>query len=172
MKSYYFTDDMRRLLAGAREEARRLNHEYVGTEHILLAYATDQSPSTSRVFETLHLDGSAVRAAIEEIVRPGQSAPAFVKELPYTSRAKKTLEHAMAVVRELGHNHVGVEHMLAGLLRERQGIAAQVLIVRGVTEEQIIAAAAALPSTATRRAPSLRKPSLLARLRRFLRGQP
>lgn len=171
MTGFYFTEDLRRLLAGARREAKRLNHEYVGTEHILLAYAADTTPSTSQLFEKLNLDASAVRAAIEEIVRPGERPPKFVTELPYTSKAKKSLEDAVSVARELGHNFVGMEHMLAGLIRSRMNIAAQVLAVRGVTYDQVIAVATELPPSSTHRSPPER-PSLLARLWRRMRGQP
>lgn len=170
MQGYYFTDDLRQVLAGAREQARRLNHEYVGTEHVLLAYAVDAAPSAARLLRQLNLDGATVRAAVEEVVRPGEKPPEFVEELPYTSKAKKSLEDALSVARELGHNFVGIEHMLAGLLRGRTNIAAQVLALRGVTDREVIAVAASVPMSSSHRS-SPQRPSLLARVWRRLRRQ-
>src|SRR5919205_1004328 len=107
MNGYNFTDRVRKVLQMAREEAARLHHEYVGTEHILLG-----------------------------LIREGEGAAAAGPDLPYTSRAKKVLELAMTEARELNHSYVGTEHLLLGLLREEKGIAAQVLTDAGVNLEQ------------------------------------
>src|ERR671929_1308396 len=131
MNGYNFTDRVRKVLAMAREEAIRLQHDYVGTEHILLGLIREGEGVAAAVLTNLSVDLEQVQERIEESVRRGKATIAL-GELPYTSRAKKVLEFAMAEARELNHSYVGTEHLLLGLLREEKGIAAQVLTDAGV----------------------------------------
>jgi ATP-dependent Clp protease ATP-binding subunit ClpC len=119
----------------AREEAIRLQHDYVGTEHVLLGLIREGEGVAAAVLSNMNVDLDAVHEGVEESVRPGKATIAL-GELPYTSRAKKVLEYAMAEARELNHSYVGTEHLLLGLLREEKGIAAQVLNSLGVTLEE------------------------------------
>ena len=119
----------------AREEAIRLQHDYVGTEHILLGLIREGEGVAAAVLTNLSVDLEQVQERIEESVRRGKATIAL-GELPYTSRAKKVLEFAMAEARELNHSYVGTEHLLLGLLREEKGIAAEVLNQLGVTLEE------------------------------------
>src|SRR3989440_12767571 len=116
----------------AREEAARLHHEYVGTEHILLGLIREGEGVAAAVLTNLNVDLEEIQQKIEETVKKGKAAAAAGPDLPYTSRAKKVLELAMAEARELNHSYVGTEHLLLGLLREEKGIAAQVLTDIGV----------------------------------------
>ena len=136
MNGYNFTDRVRKVLQMAREEAARLHHEYVGTEHILLGLIREGEGVAAAVLTNLGVELEEVQQKIEETVKKGKSAAAAGPELPYTSRAKKVLELAMMEARELNHSYVGTEHLLLGLLREEKGIAAQVLTDAGVTLEQ------------------------------------
>jgi ATP-dependent Clp protease ATP-binding subunit ClpC len=133
--NYNFTDRVRKVLAMAREEAIRLQHDYVGTEHILLGLIREGEGVAAAVLTNLSVDLEQVQERIEESVRRGKATIAL-GELPYTSRAKKVLEFAMAEARELNHSYVGTEHLLLGLLREEKGIAAEVLNQLGVTLEE------------------------------------
>jgi len=130
--NYNFTDRVRKVLAMAREEAIRLQHDYVGTEHILLGLIREGEGVAAAVLMNLNVDLEQIHERIEESVRKGKATIAL-GELPYTSRAKKVLEYAMAEARELNHSYVGTEHLLLGLLREEKGIAAQVLNSLGVS---------------------------------------
>jgi ATP-dependent Clp protease ATP-binding subunit ClpC len=132
--NYNFTDRVRKVLAMAREEAIRLQHDYVGTEHILLGLIREGEGVAAAVLLNLNVDLEQIHERIEESVRKGKATIAL-GELPYTSRAKKVLEYAMAEARELNHSYVGTEHLLLGLLREEKGIAAQVLNALGVSLE-------------------------------------
>ncbi len=136
MNGYNFTDRVRKVLQMAREEAARLHHEYVGTEHILLGLIREGEGVAAAVLTNLGVDLEDIQQKIEETVKKGKAAAATGPELPYTSRAKKVLELAMLEARELSHSYVGTEHLLLGLLREEKGIAAQVLTDAGVTLEQ------------------------------------
>ena len=120
----------------AREEAARLHHEYVGTEHILLGLIREGEGVAAAVLTNLNVDLDEIQQKIEETVKKGKAAAATGPDLPYTSRAKKVLELAMTEARELNHSYVGTEHLLLGLLREEKGIAAQVLTDAGVNLEQ------------------------------------
>ena len=133
--NYNFTDRVRKVLAMAREEAIRLQHDYVGTEHILLGLIREGDGVASAVLITLNVDLEQVHERVEESVRKGKATIAL-GELPYTSRAKKVLEFAMAEARDFSHSYVGTEHLLLGLLREEKGIAAQVLNSLGVTLDE------------------------------------
>src|SRR5688572_17520009 len=133
MNGYHFSERVRQALAFAREEAVRLHHEYVGTEHLLLGLTRQDDSVALSVLRNRSIDVDAVRRNVEETVKPGRVDSSGRQDLPYTSRAKKILELAMSEARELGHNHVGTEHLLMGLLREEKGIAAQVLTHSGLT---------------------------------------
>ena len=135
MNGYNFTDRVRKVLQMAREEAARLHHEYVGTEHILLGLIREGEGVAAAVLQNLNVDLDEIAQRIEETVKKGKAAAATGPDLPYTSRAKKVLELAMAEARELNHSYVGTEHLLLGLLREEKGIAAQVLTDAGVSLE-------------------------------------
>ena len=135
--NYSFTDRVRVVLAKAREEAIRLQHDYVGTEHILLGLVRESEGVAAEVLKQAGLETNEIRQALEESVRRGKATIAM-GELPYTSRAKKTLEYAMATARDFRHDYVGTEHILIGLLREEKGIAAQVLNKLGLTLSQAI----------------------------------
>jgi ATP-dependent Clp protease ATP-binding subunit ClpC len=133
--NYNFTDRVRKVLAMAREEAIRLQHDYVGTEHILLGLIREGEGVAAAVLTNLSVDLDQIHEQVEESVKKGKATIAL-GELPYTSRAKKVLEFAMAEARELNHSYVGTEHLLLGLLREEKGIAAQVLNSLGVALEE------------------------------------
>src|SRR5438094_350144 len=132
MNGYNFTDRVRKVLQMAREEAARLHHEYVGTEHILLGLIREGEGVAAAVLTNLNVDLEEIQQKIEETVKKGKAAAAAGPDLPYTSRAKKVLELEMSEARELTHSYVGTEHLLLGLLREEKGIAAQVLTDAGV----------------------------------------
>jgi len=136
MNGYNFTERVRKVLAMAREEAARLHHEYVGTEHILLGLIREGEGVAAAVLQNLSVDLDEVQQKIEETVKKGKGTQATGPDLPYTSRAKKVLELAMSEARELNHSYVGTEHLLLGLLREKKGIAAQVLVDGGITLEK------------------------------------
>ncbi|MBK9549564.1 MAG: ATP-dependent Clp protease ATP-binding subunit [Gemmatimonadetes bacterium] len=136
MNGYNFTDRVRKVLQMAREEAARLHHEYVGTEHILLGLIREGEGVAAAVLTNLGVELEDVQQKIEETVKKGKAASAAGPELPYTSRAKKVLELAMVEARELNHSYVGTEHLLLGLLKEEKGIAAQVLTDAGISLEQ------------------------------------
>ena len=132
MNGYNFTERVRKVLAMAREEAERLRHEYVGTEHILLGLIREGEGVAAAVLQNLSIDLDEIQQKIEDTVKKGKAAAATGPDLPYTSRAKKVLELAMAEARDLTHNYVGTEHLLLGLLREEKGIAAHVLTGAGI----------------------------------------
>src|SRR6476659_6305144 len=132
MNGYNFTERVRKVLAMAREEAARLHHEYVGTEHILLGLIREGEGVAATVLQNLSVELDEIQQKIEETVKKGKAAQTTGPDLPYTSRAKKVLELAMSESRDLNHAYVGTEHLLLGLLREEQGIAAQVLTDAGV----------------------------------------
>ncbi len=135
MNGYNFTERVRKVLAMAREEAARLHHEYVGTEHILLGLIREGEGVAAAVLQNMSVDLDEVQQKIEDTVKKGKAAQTTGPDLPYTSRAKKVLELAMSEARELNHSYVGTEHLLLGLLREEKGIAAQVLTDAGVNLE-------------------------------------
>jgi ATP-dependent Clp protease ATP-binding subunit ClpC len=132
MNGYNFTERVRKVLAMAREEAARLHHEYVGTEHILLGLIREGEGVAATVLQNLNVELGGLRDRIEAVVKRGRPTSHSGPDLPYTSRAKKVLELSMTEARELSHSYVGTEHLLLGLLGEEKGIAAQVLNVVGV----------------------------------------
>ena len=132
--NFNFTERVRKVLSMARQEAIRLQHDYVGTEHILLGLIREGEGVAAHVLGNLGVDLDQVHERVTESVRQGKATIAL-GELPYTSPAKKVLEFAMSEARELNHSYVGTEHLLLGLLRESKGIAAQVLNSLGVSVE-------------------------------------
>jgi ATP-dependent Clp protease ATP-binding subunit ClpA len=131
MNGYNFTERVRKVLAMSREESVRLHHEYVGTEHILLGLIREGGGVANQVLSNLGVNVERVRELVDATVKKGTRSPG--PDLPYTSRAKKVLELALAEARELNHSYVGTEHLLLGLLREEKGIAAKILESEGVT---------------------------------------
>ncbi|MDX1622776.1 MAG: ATP-dependent Clp protease ATP-binding subunit [Gemmatimonadota bacterium] len=127
-----FTDRVRKVLSMAREEATRLQHDYVGTEHILLGLIWEGEGVAAAILTNLNVDLEELRARVEERVDSGRS-DMTADEVPYTTRAKKVLEFSVAEARALKHSYVGTEHLLLGLLREEKGVAAQILDEVGVT---------------------------------------
>lgn len=134
--NYNFTEGVRHALSMARAEANRLGHDYVGTEHLLLGLLGEPRDRALTVLANLNGDTALVRDRIEESIRRGR--PGITPgELPYTSRAKKSLEYAMAESRDMNSNDLGTEYLLLGLLREEKGIAAVVLNSVGINLEDV-----------------------------------
>ncbi len=124
-----FTDRARRVVVLAQEEARMLNHNYIGTEHILLGLIHEGEGVAAKALESLGISLEGVRSQVEEIIGQGQQAPSG--HIPFTPRAKKVLELSLREALQLGHNYIGTEHILLGLIREGEGVAAQVLVKLG-----------------------------------------
>ncbi|WP_343318725.1 ATP-dependent Clp protease ATP-binding subunit [Arthrobacter sp. TMP15] len=124
-----FTDRARRVVVLAQEEARMLNHNYIGTEHILLGLIHEGEGVAAKALESLNISLDGVREQVQEIIGQGQQAPSG--HIPFTPRAKKVLELSLREALQLGHNYIGTEHILLGLIREGEGVAAQVLVKLG-----------------------------------------
>ena len=124
-----FTDRARRVVVLAQEEARMLNHNYIGTEHILLGLIHEGEGLAAKALENLDISLAAVREQVQEIIGQGQQAP--TGHIPFTPRAKKVLEYSLREGLQLGHTYIGTEHILLGLIREGEGVAAQVLVKLG-----------------------------------------
>ena len=124
-----FTDRARRVVVLAQEEARMLNHNYIGTEHILLGLIHEGEGVAAKALESLGISLEAVRQQVEEIIGQGQQAPSG--HIPFTPRSKKVLDLSLRESLQLGHNYIGTEHILLGLIREGEGVAAQVLVRLG-----------------------------------------
>jgi ATP-dependent Clp protease ATP-binding subunit ClpA len=124
-----FTDRARRVVVLAQDEARLLNHNYIGTEHILLGLIHEGEGVAAEALESLGISLDAARQQVEEIIGHGQQAPSG--HIPFTPRAKKVLELSLRESLQLGHNYIGTEHILLGLIREGDGVAAQVLVRLG-----------------------------------------
>ena len=137
MDSTRFSQRVVKALAAANAEAARLQHEYVGTEHILLGLALDKEGVATVVLENLGVNLDDLRERIESTVMRGRVTTRRLHERPYTSRARIALELATASSRGLGNSYVGVEHLLLGILEENGGIAAFVLAAEGVTAERV-----------------------------------
>ena len=125
-----FTDRARRVVVLAQEEARMLDHNYIGTEHILLGLIHEGEGVAAKALESLGISLDAVRQRVEEIIGRGQQAPSG--HIPFTPRAKKVLELSLREALQLGHSYIGTEHILLGLIREGDGVAAQILVGSGV----------------------------------------
>jgi ATP-dependent Clp protease ATP-binding subunit ClpC len=130
-----FTDRARRVVVMAQEEARTLNHNFVGTEHILLGLLREGEGIAARALESLGISLDAVRQRVEEIIGHGEHRPPGA--IPFTPGAKRTLELSLTEAVQLGHEYVGTEHILLGLLREGQGVAAQVLVKLGADLDRV-----------------------------------
>ena len=124
-----FTDRARRVVVLAQEEARMLNHNYIGTEHILLGLSHEGEGVAAKALESLGISLDAVRQQVEEIIGQGQQAPSG--HIPFTPRTKQVLELSRREAEQLGHNYIGTEHILLGLVREGDGVGVQVLIMLG-----------------------------------------
>jgi Clp amino terminal domain, pathogenicity island component/UvrB/uvrC motif len=124
-----FTDRARRVVVLAQEEARLLNHDYIGTEHLLLGLIREREGVAAKALESLGVSLEAVRIEVEAIIGRSVSAPGG--HIPFTPRTKKVLELSLREAKQLGHNYIGTEHILLGLIREREGVAAQVLVKLG-----------------------------------------
>jgi ATP-dependent Clp protease ATP-binding subunit ClpC len=130
-----FTERARQVVVLAQEEARALAHNYIGTEHLLLGLLREEEGIAARTLESLGVTIEEVRAQVARIV--GQGDVAETGQIPFTPRAKRVLELALREALSLGHNWIGTEHVLLGLVREGEGVAMQILRDRGVTAEQI-----------------------------------
>ena len=130
-----FTDRARRVVVLAQEEARMLHHNDIGTEHILLGLIGEGEGVAAKALESLGISLEAVRQEVEEIIGRGQQAPPG--HIAFTPRAKKVLELALREAQQLGHNYIGTEHILLGLIREGEGVAAQVLVKLGADLERV-----------------------------------
>jgi len=131
-----FTDRARKVMNLAKQEAQRLNHEYIGTEHILLGLIQEGSGVAASVLKNLGIDMKKIRSEIEKIVK-GSPTMVTMGSLPFTPRAKKVLELSLEEASQLGHNYIGTEHLLLGLIKENEGIAARVLTNLGVKLEEV-----------------------------------
>jgi ATP-dependent Clp protease ATP-binding subunit ClpA len=130
-----FTQRARRVIVLAQEEARLLDHNYIGTEHILLGLIHEGEGVAATSLESLGISLQGVRREVEAIIGRGQSAP--TGHIPFTPRAKKVLELSLREALELGHNYIGTEHILLGLIREGEGVAAQVLVKLGASLDRV-----------------------------------
>jgi ATP-dependent Clp protease ATP-binding subunit ClpA len=131
-----FTDRARKVMRLANQEAQRFNHEYIGTEHILLGLVKEGAGVAANVLKDLGVDLRKIRLEVERIMQSGPDMVTMGK-LPQTPRAKKVLEYSIEEARDLNHNYVGTEHLLLGLLREQEGVAAQVLMNLGLKVEDV-----------------------------------
>src|SRR5688572_400471 len=131
-----FTDRAKKVMNLARQEAQRFNHEYLGTEHVLLGLVQEGSGVAANVLKNMGIDLNKIRMEVEKIVKTGPSM-VTMGQLPFTPRAKKVLELSMEEAGNLGHNYIGTEHLLLGLIKENEGIAAQVLLNLGVKLEDV-----------------------------------
>src|SRR6476660_6855559 len=133
-----FTDRARKVMQLANQEAQRFNHEYIGTEHVLLGLVKEGSGVAANVLKNLDIDLRKIRLEVERIVQHGPGGDQVVMgRLPHTPRAKKVIEYSIEEARNLNHNYVGTEHLLLGLLREQEGVAAQVLMNLGLKLEDV-----------------------------------
>jgi ATP-dependent Clp protease ATP-binding subunit ClpA len=130
-----FTDRARRVVVLAQEEARMLNHNYIGTEHILLGLIHEGEGVAAQAIESMGISLDGVRSQVEEIIGQGQHAS--TGHIPFTPRAKKVLELSLREALQLGHNYIGTEHILLGLVREGEGVAAQVLVKLGASLDRV-----------------------------------
>ena len=130
-----FTDRARQVVVLAQVEARRLDHNWIGTEHILLGLIDEGGGVAAKALESLGISLDAARQQVEEIIGRGQQAPSG--HIPFTPRAKKVLELSLRESQQLGHDYIGTEHVLLGLLREGDGVAAQVLVRLGADLDRV-----------------------------------
>ncbi|MBN1526782.1 MAG: AAA family ATPase, partial [Candidatus Omnitrophica bacterium] len=131
-----FTERARKVILLAKEEAKRFNHDYIGTEHILLGLVREGEGVAAAVLASFGLSSDKIRLEVEKLVQPGPSTT-ISGDLPFTPKAKKVIELAMEEARALGHNYIGTEHLLLGLIREGEGVASQVLMNLGLELERV-----------------------------------
>ena len=131
-----FTDKARRVVVLAQEEARMLNHDYIGTEHLLLGLLQEGKGVGAKALEALGITHEAVRQQVEEVIGRGKQAPR-ASHIPFTPQAKKALELSLREALQIGHNYIGTEHILLGLIREADGPAAQVLVGLGADLDRV-----------------------------------
>ena len=132
-----FTERARKVILLAKEEAKRFNHDYIGTEHILLGLIREGEGVAAAVLASLGLNSDSIRIEVEKLVKPGP-ATIISGDIPFTPKAKKVIELAMEEARELGHNYIGTEHLLLGLIREGEGVASQVLMNLGLDLDKVL----------------------------------
>jgi len=168
-----FTERARKVMALANQEAQRLNHAYLGTEHILLGLGKEGAGAGANVLKNLDVDLRKVRLEVDKFVSSGPDAVSMGK-LPQTPRAKKVIEYAIEEARSLNHNYIGTEHLLLGLLRESDGVAAQVLMNLGLeldeTRDEIysfLGGTAPAPRPTKPRQPKRQPDPLMEGIRRF-----
>jgi ATP-dependent Clp protease ATP-binding subunit ClpC len=130
-----FTDRARRVVVLAQEEARLLDHDYIGTEHLLLGLAAEEEGIAARALAELGIDLETVRREVEEVVGRGDTTPSG--HIPFTRRAKKALESSLREAQGLGHDHIGTEHILLGIVRDYEGAAAEVLAKQAASPEAV-----------------------------------
>ena len=130
-----FTEQARQVVVRAQEEARALKHDYIGTEHILLGLLREEEGLAARALGSLGITVERMRAQVVRIVGPGEAVPSG--QFPFTPRGKKVLELALREALSLGQNYIGTEHILLGVVREKQGLAAQILLELGADSERI-----------------------------------
>jgi ATP-dependent Clp protease ATP-binding subunit ClpC len=147
-----FTDRARRVVVLAQEEARILNHDYIGTEHLLLGLVHEGEGVAARALTSLGISLHGVREQVEEIIGPGKSAPSG--HIPFTPRAKKVLELSLREALQLGHNYIGTEHILLGLIREGEGVGALVLVKLGADHSRVRQTVAEMPPEETTGGPA------------------
>lgn len=143
-----FTERARKVIILAKEEARRFNHDYIGTEHILLGLIREGEGVAAAVLEKMGLDLETIRLEVEKVVQPGPSTQ-ILGDIPFTPRAKKALELAAEEARALGHNYIGTEHILLGIIREGESVASQVLLNLGLDLDRVRAEVMAVLGAAT-----------------------
>jgi ATP-dependent Clp protease ATP-binding subunit ClpA len=152
MQGFNFTERVRKVLANARREAIGLHHEFVGTEHLLLAIVSETEGVASSVLDAFKLNRTEITERVKASVSPGRNTENVGPDLPYTSRAKKVLELAMSEARVMSHSYVGTEHLLLGVIADEKGIGGQSLQALGVTLERARAETASLLGAEGRRA--------------------
>ena len=157
-----FTERARRVVVFAQEEARELNHNYIGTEHLLLGLMRDADSVAAQALQELEISQDAVREQVTEIIGRGKRSPSG--HIPFTPRAKKVLELSLREALQLNHNYIGTEHILLGLVGEGEGVAAQVLIKLGGSLSRVRDKVIELAPPGTGEGPEL--PSPLRRSRR------
>jgi ATP-dependent Clp protease ATP-binding subunit ClpC len=149
-----FTDRARRVVVLAQEEARLVNHNYIGTEHLLLGLLREEEGVAAKALSSMDISLDDVRRQIEEIIGRGETLP--TGHIPFTPRAKKVLELSLRESIQLGHNYIGTEHLLLGLVREGEGVAAQVLVKQGASLDAVRGAVLKLLETMRETPPEVR----------------
>jgi ATP-dependent Clp protease ATP-binding subunit ClpC len=132
-----FTDRARKVMQLANQECQRFNHEYIGTEHLLIGLAKEGSGVASNVLKNMGVSLAAARVEVEKIIIAGPQGQMMMGKIPHSPRLKKVIEYAIDEAKLLNHNYVGTEHLLLGLVREKEGVAAQVLFNLGVKLEDV-----------------------------------